>query len=198
MAGTLILGGGFGGVTVATELSRRVGDEHEITLVDRRDGFVMGLRKLWAVVGIGSMEEGTRPLERLSARGVRVLRREITSIDPVRRRVGTDEGELQADHLVVALGAVARPDLVPGLVEHAHNVWDPAGVPGLAEALSGFSRGHLAVVIAGVPYTCPPAPFECTMLLDDHLRGRGVRSDVRMTVVTLQLQHNRRFFLFGR
>ncbi len=31
----LILGGGFGGITVATELGRLFDDQHQITLVDR-------------------------------------------------------------------------------------------------------------------------------------------------------------------
>ena len=45
MARTLILGGGFGGITVATELRRELGDDHEVVLVDRREGFFMGLAK---------------------------------------------------------------------------------------------------------------------------------------------------------
>ena len=87
---------------------------------------------------------------------------------------------------MVALGAESRPDLVPGLAEHAHNVWDPAGVPGLKAALAGFDQGRIAIVIAGVPYTCPPAPYECTMLIDDHLRDRGVRERANIAVATLQ------------
>jgi NADH dehydrogenase FAD-containing subunit len=36
MTRTLILGAGFGGLTVATELRGLVGPEHEIVLMDRR------------------------------------------------------------------------------------------------------------------------------------------------------------------
>ncbi len=35
MKRTLILGAGFGGLTVATELRRLLGDDHEIVLIDR-------------------------------------------------------------------------------------------------------------------------------------------------------------------
>lgn len=186
MARTLILGAGFGGITVATELRRRLGEEHAIVLVDRSEHFAMGLRKLWDVVEMGTYEEGSRPREQLQQRGVEFLRREITRIDPSSRGVETDQGSLAGDYLVVALGAEARPDLVPGLTEHAHNVWDAAGVPGLRSALAEFRQGRIAVVIAGVPYPCPPAPYECTMLLDDHLRERGIRDETSITVVTLQ------------
>ena len=87
---------------------------------------------------------------------------------------------------MVALGAEPRPDLVPGLAEHAHNVWDAGGVPALRSALERLRGGRIAVVIAGVPYTCPPAPYECAMLLDDHLRERGLRERTRITVATVQ------------
>ncbi|MDH3367706.1 MAG: FAD-dependent oxidoreductase [Gemmatimonadota bacterium] len=186
MTRTLVLGAGFGGITVATELRRRLGDDHEIVLVDRRERFAMGLRKLWALVGMGSYEEGSRPRERLGRHGVQFLQRPVTSIDPAHRRAATDGETLEADYLVVALGAEPRPDLVPGLAQHAHNVWDERAVPGLATALARFTGGRIAIVIAGVPYTCPPAPYECAMLLDDHLRERGVRDKTEITVATMQ------------
>jgi sulfide:quinone oxidoreductase len=41
-------------------------------------------------------------------------------------------------------------------------------------------------VIAGVPYTCPPAPYECAFLVDEHLRARGVRERAELVVSTVQ------------
>lgn len=187
MARVLVLGGGFGGLTVATEVKRRLkGGDHEITLVDWSEHFTMGLRKLWAVVDIEDYGVGSRSRQLLNRRGVEFLTRTIKKIDPNTRRVETDQGRLEADYLAVALGAEPRADLVPGLAEHAHNVWVEKGVPGLKEALAEIEEGHVAVVIAGVPYACPPAPYECTMLIDDHLRDRGVRDQTKVTVVTMQ------------
>jgi sulfide:quinone oxidoreductase len=186
MERTLILGGGFGGITVAIQLRRELGDGHDIVLIDGQERFAMGLRKLWALVGIGSYDDGSRSRRRLEGGGVRFLQNRVTHIDPQARRVETDGDELEGDFLVVALGAQPRADLVPGLAEHAHNVWDAEGVPGLRDALAEFSGGRIAVVISGVPYTCPPAPYECCMLVDDHLRERGLRERVEIVVATLQ------------
>lgn len=185
MARTLILGGGFGGLTVATEL-RQLDAEHEIVMIDRGEHFLMGLRKLWALVGLGGLGEGSRSRSLLEGSGIRFLQREILTIDPETRTVETDQGPVSGDYLVVALGAVPRPDLVPGLVEHGHNIWDAQAVPGLMSVLEGFGGGRIVILIAGVPYTCPPAPYECAMLLDEHLRERGLRERSEIWVSTVQ------------
>jgi len=186
MERTLILGGGFGGLAAAHELRRRLGDAHEVTLVDRRTHFMMGLRKPWAIAGVGSLEEGRRDRSALERAGIRWLRRTVTAIDPAARRVRTDAGELEADFLVVALGAEPRPDLVPGLAEFGHDLYDVEKVPALAEAVARFAGGTIQVLVAGVPYKCPPAPFETAMLLDEHLRARGLRERTTLRVDTVQ------------
>ena len=53
-------------------------------------------------------------------------------------------------------------------------------------ALDTFGGGRVAIVIFGAPYPCPPAPYECAMLLDDHLRQRGLRERTQLCVVTVQ------------
>jgi sulfide:quinone oxidoreductase len=65
-------------------------------------------------------------------------------------------------------------------------VWSEKSLSGLKAALAEIEEGQVAVVIAGVPYTCPPAPYECTMLIDDHLRDREVRQKTAVTVTTPQ------------
>jgi sulfide:quinone oxidoreductase len=186
MATTLVLGAGFGGLAVATELRRALGDRHRVVLVDKSRQFAMGLRKLWALVGIGTLEEGSRSRELLNGGGVEFLLRRIDQIDPEHRRVSTDAGPLAGDYLVVALGAESRPDLVAGLTEHAHDIWDAKGVPALRAELERLREGRIAIVIAGVPYSCPPAPYECAMLLDHYLHERGVRARVELSVTTMQ------------
>ncbi|MGH3076822.1 MAG: NAD(P)/FAD-dependent oxidoreductase [Gaiellaceae bacterium] len=183
---TLILGGGFGGLTVATELRRLLGVEHEITLVDRKEHFSMGLRKLWELVGHATIAEGSRSRDGLAAQGVEVVREEILEIDPARRAVTTGSRTIEADRLVVALGAASRPDLVPGLAVHGHDVWDVSGVPVAAEALSRFDGGRIVVLVAGAPYPCPPAPYECAIHVDENLRARGLRDRTELAVSTVQ------------
>jgi sulfide:quinone oxidoreductase len=186
VARTLILGAGFGGIAVATELRRLLGDGHEIVLVDRNERFSMGLRKLWELVGYATIAEGSRPRHALEQSGIRFLQDEILSIDPSQRAAATSNETIDADFLVVALGCEARPDLIEGLADHGLDVWDVEGARAAAKALARFDGGRIAIVIAGVPYTCPPAPYECAMHVDEYLRERGIRDRGPLEVSTVQ------------
>jgi sulfide:quinone oxidoreductase len=183
---TLVLGGGFGGISTAVELRRLVGADHDIVLVDRKPDFTMGLRKLWELVAHGTIADGSRSRSLLAHHGVDFVRTEIHGIDAAERSAETAAGRFDGDHLVIALGAVSRPDLVPGLAEHGHDVWSFGGVPAAAEALAAFDGGRILVLIAGAPYPCPPAPYECAIHLHEHLLAHGLRDSSRLEVATLQ------------
>jgi sulfide:quinone oxidoreductase len=183
---TLILGGGFGGIATAVELRRLLGGDHEVVLVDQKPEFAMGLRKLWELVGRGSIADGSRSRALLARHGVEFLQAEIEAIDPGARRAETSAGPLDGDRLVIALGAVPRPDLVPGLAEHGHDVWSFADVPAAARRLGSFEGGRIVVLVAGAPYPCPPAPYECILHLHEHLLARDLRDRTELSVATLQ------------
>ncbi len=180
----LILGGGFGGVAAANRLRRLLAQEDEIVLVDRRSHFMMGFRKIGAVIGREPMEPHKRPLAALAKRGIRVVGADITKIDPSGRAAEAGGERIEADAMIVALGAETVPGAVPGLPEHGINVYDPEEVPRAAEAFASLSGGRLAIGIFGAPYKCSPAPYELALLANEVLRERKAR--VSVTVFTPQ------------
>jgi sulfide:quinone oxidoreductase len=186
MPHVVILGGGFGGLAAAHELRTNHPDV-EVTLVDRRDHFYMGFAKLWDLAELRPLPEGTRSLSRLADHGVRFVRSEVRSIDPTARTVSTDEEELGADALLVALGAPRAPAHLEMLaVAGAHDLYDGAALPGMHAALDGLVEGRVVVAILGLPFPCPPAPFEAVLLVDERLRRRGVRDRVDVAISTPQ------------
>lgn len=182
----VILGAGFGGITAARELRRLLGTEHTITVIDRKSKFFMGLRKLWMLAGRANRADGERRLDLLWGQGIDVREAEITEVDARGRRVVTSAGEVPFDYLIVALGAEPRPDLIPGWSPAVFNLYDAADVERLAPAVAAFRGGTVAIGILGIPYKCPPAPYEAAMLLDDVFRRRGVRAAVTIQTFTPQ------------
>ena len=182
----VILGGGFGGISAALELRRGLDTEHRITLVDRRGIFFMGLRHLSALVGRGTLAEGTRPLRQLAADGVEVRTSTVNAIDVQARTVRLDDDTIAFDYLIVAVGAEPRPDLVPGFSDEAFNLYDPLDVERLAARLPTFTAGRVHIAVFGVPYKCPPAPYEAAMLLDAYFTNRGLRAGIALETSTPQ------------
>src|SRR3990170_3637734 len=182
----VILGGGFGGITAALELRRRLGTEHGVVLIERSATFLMGLRKIWMASGRGRRSDGERPLDALRARGVDVRRAEITRIDVPGRIVATTGGDVAYDYLLIALGAEPRPDLVPGYSGEVFNLYAASDAERLGVTLATVTGGRIVIGVLGVPYKCPPAPYEAAMVLDDLFRGRGIREQVDLQTVTPQ------------
>jgi sulfide:quinone oxidoreductase len=168
MRRVVIAGAGFGGIAAATELRRQFSPaELEIVLFDRRRDFVMGLRKAWAAFGIDTLEGGLRQLADIP--DVDLQTGEITAVDVDRRAVEMGGQSVAGDALVLALGARHATDALPGLAEHAINVWDRDEAARARQALSGLQGGRLLIGIFGAPYSCPPAPFEFALLAREEL-----------------------------
>jgi sulfide:quinone oxidoreductase len=176
----LILGGGFGGIAAAHRLKAKLGNEVEVILVDRRPYFMVGFRKSWALVGESPLEAGQKPLDSLSRLGVVVRRGSVEAIHPQEKSALVDGEKIQADALIVALGAELNPDAMPGFKEHAFNVYDANDIPRAEKALSEFQGGRLVIGIFGAPYKCPPAPYEMALLINDKLKARGVKAAIEV------------------
>ena len=180
MKRVLILGGGFGGIAAAHRLKQRLGNDVEVILVDRRPYFMVGFRKSWALVGESPLEVGQKPIDSLSRLGVDVRRATVEAIQPHEKSATIDGARIQADALVVALGAELNTSAVPGFTEYAHNVYDPNDIPRAAQALNDFQGGRLVIGIFGAPYKCPPAPLEMALLIQEKFRKKGVEASIEV------------------
>lgn len=177
----LILGAGFGGLAAATELRKSLEPDHRVIVIDRKKSFMMGLVKLWILDGSRRLEESQTPLDGLNAKGIEYLNDEVDKIDLASSRVqARNHGWLEYDYLIVALGAELAPDRVAGFAGRGYNLYDAQQVPKLREKLLGLQRGKVAVAIMGMPYKCPPAPYEASLLIDNMLTRHGTRSNIEI------------------
>jgi sulfide:quinone oxidoreductase len=179
----LILGAGFGGLELVSTLSQELGEDVEVTLIDKSDAFVFGYSKLDVMFARTTLDAVRLPYREIAKPGVRFLRERITAIDPEAHKVTTDGGEHEADVLVVALGADYDLDATPGLAEGGNEFYSVAGAQRLSELLPTFTQGHAVIGVCGAPFKCPPAPSETALLLHDYLATRGVRGDCEISFV---------------
>ena len=180
----VVLGGGPGGLAAATKLGRRLGEDHEVVLVDRRAQHHFMPSYLFLMVGQRTPEDITGDLKRLERRNVQVVRSEIEGIDPDREEVALADRRLGYDHLVISLGMQTRTDLIPGLAEGSHHAWEMDAALRFRHELDTIERGRILIGISPGPYRCPPAPYEVQWMIDAHLKARGVRDDVAIEFFT--------------
>jgi sulfide:quinone oxidoreductase len=128
--------------------------------------------------------EGQRQLSELAAKGIDWVRAEIDSINPGAKTVHTSAGSLEGDYLVIALGAERHPEVVPGFVESACNIYEPSGAVQLREALQTFEGGRVVIVCCTAPYSCPGAPHETAFIVDSILRSRHLRDRSEIALYT--------------
>lgn len=179
----VVLGAGFGGLELTTILSDTFGEAIDIVLVDKGDSFVFGFSKLDVMFGRHLPADAHHPYSDFVKPGVRFLQTTVRSIDPVVKRVVTDGGSLQADILIVALGADLDPAATPGLVEGGNEFYTVTGAEALRDVLPRFERGPAIIGVTSRTFKCPPAPSEAALLLHDYLAARGRRADTEISLV---------------
>lgn len=186
----LVLGGGVGGLTVASELATLVGSKHRIILVDRKTEFHECVNNLWAITQEVIHYDAIRAdiSAALKRWGVDFVKAEVRRIDPISKVVETDSEAIKADYLVIALGAKLAPELVPGLPEAGYNIYEWEDALSFGRALTEIDKGRICVLIARTPFKCPAAPYEAAFLIDEVLRKKGVREKVELGVYTPEWQ----------
>jgi sulfide:quinone oxidoreductase len=184
-AQVVILGGGVGGTLTANLLDRRLGRDVHVTVVDPTGMHLYQPGFLYAALGKANGRWLARDERTLLRRGVDLAVEAATLVEPDRGRVRLAHGgSLAFDYLVLATGARLVPEEIPGLVEGAHEFYSLEGALRLREALRGFRGGRVLVGVAGIPYKCPPAPVEFTLMLDRYLRKQGVRDTTELTLLS--------------
>lgn len=180
----LVLGGGIGGIVAARLLRKRLPRAHRVVLVERKARHVFPPSLLWLMVGARRERQISRPIARLERAGIEVVHGEIERIDPRTRSARVAGQDIAADYMVIALGAELAPETIPGLGESGHNFYTLAGAQSLDRARAELRQGRLVVLVGGMPFKCPAAPYEAAMLLEADVSNRGARGSVTVDLYT--------------
>ncbi|MGZ4652320.1 NAD(P)/FAD-dependent oxidoreductase [Oryzihumus sp.] len=183
----VVIGAGAAGTMVAHRLRRRLDPATwAVTVIDRDDQHAY--RPGFALVAFGTWPPSAvvRSRHAFLPDGVDLVLDEARQVDADASVVLLADGRRIAyDHLVIATGAVPRPDLVPGMAgPHWHrsvvDVSSLEGATALHEVLPTLRQGRLVVHLAELPVTSPSTALELTLLADAWLRRRGLRDGVEL------------------
>lgn len=183
-AKVVVLGGGVGGTFVANLLAKH-NDKLKVTVVDATGVHHYQPGLLYVPFGWENPERLRYDERQLLHSSVQIIRSPVESIDTEHHQLKLlNDGAIPYDYLIIATGSCPVPNEIVGLAEGGHHFYTEPAALRLREALHNFQGGHIVVGIGGFPYKCPPAPIEFTLLLDDWLRQRGLRSKTEITFVS--------------
>ena len=181
----VVLGGGVGGTLAANLLSKQLGRDARVTVVDPTGMHVYQPGFMYVALGRANGRWLSRDERTLLRPDIELALERAIRIHPDAGTVQLERGgSLEWDYLVIATGARLVYDTVPGLAADAFEFYSLEGAQRLREELRRFRGGRVKVGIAGIPYKCPPAPVEFVFMLDEYLREREIRERSEITLLS--------------
>ena len=183
-ARVVVVGGGFGGATVARYL-RAWAPRVQVTLVEPAERFVTCPFSNHYLAGLRSWDSISHGYDGLRAAGVQVIHARAEDVDGPRRSLRLHTGqELPWDRLVLSPGVDMRWGALEGYDEAAAELAPHAWKAGaqtrlLRRQLEAMPDGGLFVmVIPDNPFRCPPGPYERASLVAHYLQQHKPRSKI--------------------
>jgi len=185
-----VLGGSFGGLTVAHELRRLLPrEQREITVISRDGSFVFVPSLPWVAMGHQTLKDISFDLRSsLTSKGIEFVRGEAERVDTQARTVAVGGNEIEYDFLVVATGHRSANEAVPGLGPFdgpGHSLMSPRESEEAGDAWERFLADPGPMVIGcAAGASCLGPAYEFAFEADHALRRRNARHLVPITFVT--------------
>jgi len=183
----VVVGGGYGGATVAKYLRMWSEGGVQVTLIERNPTFISCPISNLVIGGQKTMEDITVSYDGLKSKwGVRVVQDDVVAVDAAKKTVTLKAGgSLSYDRLVLSPGVDFMWDEIPGLksaeaqskVLHAWKAG--AQTVALRKQLEAMKDGGTyAIAIPKAPYRCPPGPYERACLVANYFKEQKPKSKV--------------------
>lgn len=183
----VVVGGGYGGATVAKYLRMWSEGGVQVTLIERNPTFISCPISNLVIGGTKTMEDITVSYEGLRNKwGVRVIQDDVVAVDAAKKTVSLKGGSaLSYDRLVLSPGVDFMWDEIPALksteaqgkILHAWKA-GPQTVALRKQLESMKDGGVYAISIPKAPYRCPPGPYERACLVANYFKQSKPKSKV--------------------
>lgn len=189
MKKVFVAGGGIGGTIAANRLAERLKPEVDkedvsITVFDKSENHVFQPSQLLVGMGLENPADIVKNERELLNPKVRLLNGkagEITKIDVQNHSFVTSDGKShEYDYAVISTGSTLDWEMVPGLKEEMHTVWDMDGAVETRNLIRNFTGGTVVFNVARLPHKCPVGPLEETLMLEDYLKRKGLKEKTEL------------------
>lgn len=200
----VVVGGGYGGATVAKYLRMWSQGAVQVTLIERNPTFISCPISNLVIGGTKTMEDITVSYDGLkNTWGVRVIQDEVLTVDGQKKTVSLKAGgTLAYDRLVLSPGVDFMWDEIAGLaaadaqgkILHAWKA-GPQTVALRKQLESMKDGGVYAISIPKAPYRCPPGPYERASLVADYFKKHKPKSKVVILDANEDVQSKKPLFM---
>ena len=183
----VVVGGGFGGATMAKYLRMWSEGGVQVTLIERNPIFISCPISNLVIGGTKTMEDITVSYDGLKNKwGVRIIQDDVVAVDAAKRSISLAKGgAMTYDRLVLSPGVDFMWDQIPGLnnadaqakILHAWKA-GPQTVALRKQLEDMKDGGTYAIAIPKAPYRCPPGPYERACLVANYFKQNKPKSKV--------------------
>lgn len=186
----VIIGGGFGGLTVAKGLMKK-DKNFDVLVIEKNDTFMScpfsntNLGKLEGV-NLGTFVfDYAQPVEK---HGYNMLQSEVVGIDRDAKEVHTAAGIVQYEILVLSPGIAYNyegqfPTFSKEKIDSIRRAAPGALIPGgehvaLERQLNNMDDGDVVITVPAGKFRCPPAPFERAAMIAAYMKKEEIEGKV--------------------
>ncbi|QOP44570.1 hypothetical protein FJR45_11715 [Sulfurimonas sediminis] len=186
----VIIGGGFGGLTVANNLKKK-NKNLDVLVIEKRDTFMSCPVSNTYLGKLDGINLGTfvfdyaQPIEKY---GYKMCQSEVLGIDRKNKTVTTAKGVIGYDILVLSPGIAYSyetqfPTWSKEKIEEAKRTAPAALIPGsehvaLERMLSNMDDGDIVITVPNGKFRCPPAPFERACMIAAYMEKEDIQGKV--------------------
>lgn len=182
----VIVGGGFGGATAAKYIRKWSDNKIEVVLIERNPTFISCPMSNTVLGGSRTIADLTMSYDTLKKKyGIKLIKGEVTAIDPEKQTVMLADGHLSYDRLILSPGVDFMFEGIEGLNAQVANEKIPhawkAGAQTvlLRKQLEAMPDGGVfAISVPKAPYRCPPGPYERACQVAHYLKNNKPKSKV--------------------
>lgn len=198
----LIVGGGFAGATAAKYLHEWGEGRINITLIEKNSFFYSCPMSNLVLGGSRDIRFITHTYEGLKRRGIKVVKDEVTSVDPVKLSLLTRTGlSFKADKLIISPGIDFDYQSIEGLTPKTrkrvlHGWTAGPQTVALKSQINSISNGGVFIIsIPKSPYRCPPGPYERACQVANFFKSHKSKSKVLILDANADVQSKKDFFI---